>query len=55
MAYLFKYGATTTYCGRAKLAIIFLSAINGNSPHHIKPCGYQIYYVTFLPNLLRQH
>ena len=35
--------------------LIDLSAINGNSPHHIKPCGYQIYYVTSLPALLRQH
>jgi len=51
MAHLFKYGETTTYCGRAKLAIIFLSAINDNSRHHIKPCGYQIYHVTFLPEI----
>jgi len=28
--------------------------INHKSPHHIKPCGYQIYPVISLPNLLRQ-
>jgi hypothetical protein len=46
---------STDIVGSIEKAEKTIPAINDNSPHHIEPCGYQIYPVISLPALLMRH